>query len=174
VGEPSTVWKLSICVVGGMLMSLWSPLNARAQDGFGEAGHAGLSPYGAFFAFSLGIMLSTLPLIPLVLACPLDTGKPVRLRVAVRDYVRAPFNVHVLGLVGGGIWAVGTLSNSISGEKLSYAASYAIGQSAPMVAVGWGVFHFHEFDGAPPVVKALLALVILLFITSIALIALSH
>mmetsp|Transcript_22520 Transcript_22520/g.51249 ORF Transcript_22520/g.51249 Transcript_22520/m.51249 type:complete len:88 (+) Transcript_22520:1-264(+) len=86
----------------------------------------------------------------------------------------APFKIHAFGLIGGAIWAVGTLANSVSGEKLSFAASYAIGQSAPMVAMCWGVFHFHEFDGVPPVVKALLALVFLLYITSIALIALSH
>ena len=35
----------------------------------------------------------------------------------------------------------------LSSEQVALA--YAVGQSAPMVATGWGVFYYKEFNGAP-------------------------
>jgi glucose uptake protein len=56
---------------------------------------------------------------------------------------------HGWGLLGGALWAVGTLSNLVSGSLIGPALSYALGQAAPMVATAWGLFYYREFDGCP-------------------------
>merc|ERR1711920_678653 len=72
--------------------------------------------------------------------------------------------LHGWGLLGGLIWAIGTLSNLVSGKTLSFALSYALGQTAPVVAVLWGLLWYHEFDGAPR--KAVAYLVAMFFFFS--------
>lgn len=171
---PSTAAKLLLCLGGGAFMAVWSPLNAMAQHGFGGPDPAaGLSPYGAFFFFSVGIMLSTLVLVPLALRFPID-GQRISVRQLAGECWKAPYIAHFYGLAGGIVWAIGTLANAVSGQALSFAVSYAIGQSAPMVSIFWGVFMFHEFNGVPCIVKMLLGLVCLLYMLSIALVALSQ
>eukprot|EP00933_Yihiella_yeosuensis_P046058 TRINITY_DN41525_c0_g1_i1.p1 TRINITY_DN41525_c0_g1~~TRINITY_DN41525_c0_g1_i1.p1 ORF type:complete len:406 (+),score=82.06 TRINITY_DN41525_c0_g1_i1:118-1335(+) len=175
----SAGWKLGVCLLGGLFMSLWNPLQASAQKGFSDSVKAGLpeeglSPYGAFFFFSVGIAGSTIFLVPLVLAFPLDRAPRTPLSLACKEYRSAPLSLHLYGLIGGFVWAVGTLSNAVSGQGLSSAASYAIGQSAPMVSIFWGVFLFKEFKGAPLHVQGSLVIVVLLYMASIALIALSQ
>ncbi|CAE8608605.1 unnamed protein product [Polarella glacialis] len=179
VSSASTGWKLGVCIVGGLLMSLWNPLTSMAQKGFGDssitdADGPGLSPYGSFFFFSVGIVLSSLLLLPLGILFPLDRAPSVPISLVAKDYTSARCSTHLYGLIGGLIWAVGTLSNAVSGQMLSLAASYAIGQSAPMVSIFWGVFLFREFAGAPCLVKGLLVVVVLLYMVSIALIASSR
>ena len=80
---------------------------------------------------------------------------------------------HAWGVAGGVIWAVGTLSNLISGDKIGMALSYAVGQAAPMVATLWGIFYYHEFRGAPLRSTLFVALMFALYVGAIGLIALS-
>lgn len=171
---PSARRKLLVCLMGGLFLSLWSPLLALCQKGFGEdADGRGLSPYGAFFFFTIGILFSTLMLIPCLLRWPLDGTPSVPLKTMVSEYRNAG-RAHGYGFVGGFVWAVGTFCNILSGELLSLAASYAIGNSAPMVSIFWGVVVFKEFKGAPWYVSLLLILVSMLYASSIACIALSQ
>ena len=51
------------------------------------------------------------------------------------------------------------------------AISYAIGQSAPMVAALWGVLAWKEFQGANRQAKAFLAFMFLFYILAILLVA---
>lgn len=91
--------------------------------------------------------------------------------VAVDSYYDLPLSHHMLGWVGGAIWAVGTLSNLLAGRELGFAAAFAIGQSAPMVATGWGVFYYREFAGASTQAWGCLLLMVCFFFGAIALIA---
>jgi len=51
------------------------------------------------------------------------------------------------------------------------AISYAIGQSAPMVAALWGVFAWKEFAGAPGKAKMYLVLMFVFYCVGILLVA---
>jgi glucose uptake protein len=80
-------------------------------------------------------------------------------------------NGHVLGLLGGAIWATGTVFNLVAANFTGVAISYSIGQSAPMVAALWGIFVWKEFAGANQRAKAFLALMFIFYFLAILLIA---
>src|SRR5207249_11931999 len=61
-------------------------------------------------------------------------GEPV----SFSGFFRGPASGHILGLVGGCIWGTGTVFNMVAASFTGVAISYAIGQSAPMVAALWG------------------------------------
>jgi len=63
---------------------------------------------------------------------------------------------HGWGLIGGAVWATGTLSNLLSGSSIGLALSYSIGQAAPMVATAWGVFYYREFERSTVTTKLLI------------------
>ena len=75
------------------------------------------------------------------------------------------------GVCGGAVWAAGTLSNLLSGSSIGLALSYAIGQSAPMVATAWGLCYFGEFDGAPARAKRAVGAMFAFYLAAIGLIA---
>jgi glucose uptake protein len=174
--KPSNLHKLGVCLAGGVMLGSWAPFTAMAQVGFhaDASDYSGFSPYGTFFFFSVGTFLSTVLLLPLVLKCPLDGSRSVPFRPLLQEYTQAPRIAHVYGLLGGLVWAAGTLLFSISALKLSFAASYAIGECNGMVGLLWGVVVFREFKGTSLLVKALVLLVVVLYATAIALISTSH
>jgi glucose uptake protein len=93
-------------------------------------------------------------------------GKPV----SYGDYLRGSLGTHLVGVLGGAIWCLGTAFSYIASGEAGPAVSYALGQGAPMVAAVWGVFVWKEFRGASKAVDWLLALMFLLFIGGLAMI----
>jgi glucose uptake protein len=91
--------------------------------------------------------------------------------VTFHGYFQAGVSNHMLGLVGGGVWAVGTVFNFVAANLTGVAISYAIGQSAPMVAVIWGICVWKEFAGARPLARVYLALMFIFYITAIVLVS---
>ena len=137
----SAVSRKSIitCIVSGVLMGSWAPFVAHATT----VGHP-LGPYSTAVFLTLGALLSCLIWNLYFMKKPL-VGTPV----SFSDYFRGPASGHMLGLLGGGIWGVGMVFNLVAASFTSVAISYAIGQSAPMVAALWGVLAWKEFKGAP-------------------------
>ena len=88
-------------------------------------------------------------------------------------YYSMGWSQHAWGWLGGSVWALGTLSNLIAGNTIGVALAYALGQSAPMVATGWGVFFYKEFQGAPNGAWLSLVAMVALYAGACALIALS-
>lgn len=88
-------------------------------------------------------------------------------------YKQAPWRAHVPGLIGGFIWAVGTLLNLVGGRAAGFAIAYAIGQSAPMVAALWGVY-YKEMQGSDRVTIVFFALMFLFYFGAIGFIAASQ
>ena len=86
-------------------------------------------------------------------------------------YFEGGVNWHLLGILGGFIWSIGTGFNLVAGSKVGFAISYAIGQSAPMVAALWGVLVWKEFEGANEKAKRYLGLMFLFYIGAIACLA---
>ena len=117
------------------------------------------------FIFSLGVLASNFVFNTWVMKRPFD-GEPV----AYRDYFKGSFSTHLVGMLGGAIWCLGTTFSYIAAGKAGAAVSYALGQGAPMVAAVWGVFVWKEFRGGGRTVNGLLALMFALFIAGLGLI----
>ena len=61
--------------------------------------------------------------------------------------------------------------NLVAASFTGVAISYAIGQSAPMVAALWGIFAWKEFAGAPGKAKMYLVLMFVFYCLGILLVA---
>jgi len=158
---------VALAVVAGVLMSLFYRFVAAAMDldHFENPTPGMLTPYSAVFIFSLGVLASNFVFNTWVMKRPFD-GAPV----GYRDYFRGSFATHLVGVLGGAVWCLGTTFSYIAAGKAGAAVSYALGQGAPMVAAVWGVFVWKEFRGGGRPVDALLALMFALFIAGLALI----
>ncbi|HEX9638009.1 MAG TPA: multidrug DMT transporter permease [Acidobacteriota bacterium] len=153
---------LWICIVSGLLMGSWSPFTAASMaEGAGQ-----LTPYTSTVFFTLAALISTFIFNIYFMEKPL-IGAPV----ALSGYVEGRPSWHVLGLVGGFIWSIGTAFNLVAGRSAGFAISYAIGQSAPMVAALWGLLVWKEFAGANAKARVYLGLMFLFYAGAIALIA---
>lgn len=159
-----------LAVLAGVLMSLFYRFVAAAMDltDF-TAPRAGMAtPYSAFVIFSVGVFLSNILFNTLVMKHPF-VGRPV----GYKDYFRGGVSTHLVGVLGGCVWALGTLFSYIAAGKAGAAISYALGQGAPMIAALWGVFVWKEFKGANGSVKRLLGLMFVLFAAGLTLIVVS-
>jgi glucose uptake protein len=148
-------------VVSGVLMGLWAPFSTHAMT----HGHA-LGPYSIAVFLTLGALLSCSMWNVYFMKKPL-VGEPVNFG----DFFRGPASGHVLGILGGCIWGTGTVFNLVAGSFTGVAISYAIGQSAPMVAALWGVLAWKEFAGAPSKAKMYLGLMFVSYCLAILLVA---
>ncbi len=150
VGAGKSVSKKSIitCVVSGVLMGLWAPFVTRAMTNGNTLG-----PYSIAVFLTLGALLSCFIWNIYFMKKPL-VGEPVNFS----GFFKAPVSGHFLGLLGGFIWGFGMVFNLVAANFTGVAISYAIGQSAPMIAALWGVFVWKEFAGAPGKAKVFLAM----------------
>jgi glucose uptake protein len=153
--------SIIVCVVSGVLMGLWAPFVARAMTNGNTLG-----PYSIAVFLTLGALLSCLIWNIYFMKKPL-VGEPV----SFAGYFSGPMSGHALGLLGGFIWGTGMVFNLVAASFTGVAISYAIGQSAPMVAALWGVFAWKEFAGAPGKAKIYLTLRFVFYCLGILLVA---
>jgi glucose uptake protein len=158
-----SVSKKSIvtCVVSGVLMGLWNPFAA-----YGATRGNALTPYSSAVFLTLGALLSCFIWNIYFMKKPL-VGEPVNFS----GFFSGPPRGHLLGLAGGVIWGIGTVFNLVAGKSTSFAISYAIGQSAPMVAALWGVLAWKEFAGSGSRAKVYLTLMFVFYALAILLVA---
>ncbi len=163
VSTGRVVSKKSIitCIVSGVLMGLWAPFVAHAMT----TGNP-LGPYSIAVFLTLGALLSCLIWNVYFMRKPL-VGEPV----SFSGYFRGPASGHVLGILGGVIWGTGMVFNLVAASFTGVAISYAIGQSAPMVAALWGVLAWKEFKGAGSKAYIYLFLMFVFYCLAIALVA---
>ncbi len=76
-----------------------------------------------------------------------------------------------MGILGGVIWGFGGCFNFIAAGFVGVPISYAIGQSAPMIAALWGVFAWKEFQGADRRAWNYLGLMFLAYLAAVVVIA---
>ncbi|CAE7535081.1 unnamed protein product [Symbiodinium natans] len=160
--------KLLVCVAGGVLRGL---MNIGIGKATGPA--CGLSPYANQTYFSIGVFLSSLGMLPLITALPIEGGKGTHLLPVLRTASSVSTKNHLLAALGGFIHCSGFYCFNLGNRPLSLTVAYCIGQSAPLVAILWGTFFFREFAGTSRRVWGLVPLVCLLFSTAISLIALA-
>ncbi len=157
--------SIVICVISGILMGLWAPFVTHAMTPGNTPGNT-LGPYSIGVFFTLGALLSGLLWNVYFMKNPL-VGEPVNFG----EFFHGPASGHMLGLMGGVIWGTGTVFNLVAASFTGVAISYAIGQSAPMVAALWGVFAWKEFDGSNRQAKTFVGLMFLFYVFAILLIA---
>jgi glucose uptake protein len=160
-GRIVTRRSIVVCIISGILMGLFAPFVTRALT----TGNA-LGPYSIGVFFTLGALLCCFVVNVYFMKKPL-VGEPVNFS----DFFTASARDHLLGLLGGFIWGTGTVFNFVAASLTGVAISYAIGQSAPMVAALWGLFVWKEFTGSGGKANKYLALMFLFYILAIVLIA---
>jgi glucose uptake protein len=160
-GRSASRKSIVICIVSGVLMGLWNPFVA-----YGATRGNPLTPYSSAVFLTLGALLSCFIWNLYFMRRPL-AGEPV----GFSGFFTAPASGHFLGLFGGVIWGIGTVFNVVAGKSTSFAISYAIGQSAPMVGALWGIFAWKEFAGAGSRAKLYLALMFAFYALAILVVA---
>jgi glucose uptake protein len=158
-----TVSRKSIvtCIVSGVLMGLWAPFVTRSMT-YGSP----LGPYSVAVFLTLGALLSCFIWNIYFMKKPL-VGEPV----SFSGFFSGTPSGHLLGLAGGVIWGTGMVFNLVAASFTGVAISYAIGQSAPMVAALWGVLAWKEFAGSGTKAKLYLALMFVFYALAILLVA---
>lgn len=153
-----------LAVIAGTLMSFFYRFVAAAMDldNFAAPAEGMATPYTAIVIFSFGVLLSNFLFNTFVMKRPF-VGEPV----SYKEYFAGNAKTHLVGMLGGAIWCLGTAFSYIASGKAGAAVSYALGQGAPMVAAIWGVFIWKEFKGAGKGVYALLVLMFCLFVAGL-------
>ena len=90
--------------------------------------HPYATPYTASVIFTLGVLLSNLLFNTIVMKKPF-VGEPV----TYKQYFAGNTKTHLVGMLGGAIWCLGTALSYITSKAAGPAVSYALGQGAPMV-----------------------------------------
>ena len=168
-GPRKTTGKgIALSLLSGVLMGSFFPLVEM-----GKAGPLGLGPYSIGFVFAVGVFLSTFVFNLFFMNFPVE-GAPV----AISEYFKGNGRQHVLGIVGGLIWATGTIANFVAASapesvQVGPAISYAIGQGATMVSALWGLLVWKEFAGAGPRVRLLVAVMLILFVSGLGLVSIA-
>jgi len=157
---------IALSLLSGVLMGSFFPLVEM-----GKAGPLGLGPYAIGFVFAVGVFLSTFIFNLFFMNLPVE-GPPV----AMSEYFKGTGGQHLLGVVGGLIWATGTIANFVAASapesvQVGPAISYALGQGATMVSALWGLLVWNEFAGASGRVRALVVVMLVLFVCGLALIS---
>jgi glucose uptake protein len=162
---------LTISVIAGVTMGFFYRFVAQSMSfDFVQPEPGLLTPYSAAVVFGAGLLLSNLVfLIPLMYR-PI-AGEPA----LPREYLtRGTPRLHLVGILGGAIWALGFCFNLIAAGRAGYAVSYGLGQGATMVAALWGVFIWKEFQDTPPGTGSLIAAMFLCFLAGLGMIIYSN
>ena len=171
-GASKRIWRagrgVAISIVSGVLMGTFYPLVEK-----GMAGDLGLGPYSAALLFSIGVFLSTFVFNFFFMNVPIRGD-----RVRFKNYFLGRPRWHFLGIAGGVVWAAGAISNFVAASappevNVGPAISLAIGQCATLVSVLWGLLLWKEFSGTGRGVRALIAAMLVLFASGLALLSLA-
>jgi glucose uptake protein len=163
-----------LAVCAGLLMSFFSSFVMRGMGNVDAVADSAkfaapyATPYTASVIFTLGVLLSNFLFNTIVMKKPF-VGEPV----TYKQYFAGNAKTHLVGMLGGAIWCLGTALSYITSKAAGPAISYALGQGAPMIAAIWGVFVWKEFKGSGKNVYTLLGLMFLFFIVGLSLIVLA-
>ena len=157
---------IMISLAAGVLMGFWYYFVAASMaDNFVSPAAGKLTPYTASVIMAIGLFVSNFLWNTIFMYKPIAGEK-----VTYRDYFKkGDTKLHLIGILGGVIWGLGTVVNIIAAEQAGYAISYGLGQGATLVSALWGVFIWKEFKGAKGV-NGLLTAMFLFFVVGLAMI----
>ena len=147
--KTATKKGLILATVAGLLMMWFSPLvNKVIDNAFTAAAPAEgkMTAYTAFFIFAAGIFVSNFLWNTIAMRRPVQ-GEPIL--DGAKRYFGGSLRTHLVGMLGGSIWGLGTLLTFVSAGAASPAIAYALGQGATLVSALWGILVWREFAGAP-------------------------
>ena len=156
-----------LSILAGIIMGFFYRFVAAGVSMNFSTPEAGLlTPYSAVFIFSIGCYLSGFIWNTYFMYKPVE-GSPSTYK---QYFTLASPKVHMIGVIGGAIWAMGLSFSILAAEQAGPAISYSLGQGSTMVGAAWGVFVWKEFREAPKSTNWLLFLMFLCFITGLILI----
>lgn len=158
---------LILAVFAGLLMAFFYRFIASSMDleNFANPLVGKMTPYTAFFIFSIGVLISNMLFNSILIKKPF-VGKPT----SYKAYFSGSFANHLPGILGGLIWGTGNVMNLVAAGKAGAAISYGLGQGATLVAAFWGVIIWKEFKNSSKKVTNMLVGMFLLFLIGIVLI----
>ena len=167
-GKTSTKKGILLAVVAGLLMMWFSPLVNKVIDNNFAAtapGEGKMTAYTAFFVFAVGIFISNFIWNTIAMRKPVQ-GEPIL--DGAKRYFNGSLPTHLVGMLGGAVWGLGTLLSFVTAGAASPAIAYALGQGATLVSALWGILIWKEFAGCPKKSSILNFLMFILFIAGLA------
>ena len=166
--RPAPMKGIVLSLASGILMAAWYPLVE-----LGKRGGLPLGPYAAAFCFAVGVLVTTPVYSFFFMRVPVEGNE-----VEFKEYFHARPIHHLIGLLGGLIWTVGTIANFAASSapasvNVGPAIAYALGQGAALISTLWGLLVWREFKGAKPRVVGLLGLMLLLYVGGLSLVAIA-
>lgn len=159
-----------LSVLAGTFIAFFFPVVVNSFDpAFVGSGKGTLTPYSGVFFMAIGIVITTAIINPFFMRKPVD-GPPVKMS----EYKNGTTKTHVLGMLGGSIWALGTIFSYMAVGAANPAIAYALSNAAPVVAILWGLFVWKEFKGAPKGTNTFLWLMFLGYVVGLVLITMSN
>ncbi len=159
---------LVLAIFAGLLMMWFSPLVNKVIDNAfsAEAPALGMmTAYTAFFVFSAGVFVSNFLWNTIAMRKPVQ-GEPIP--DGAKRYFAGSLPTHLVGVLGGCIWGLGTLLSFVTAGAASPAIAYALGQGATLVSALWGILVWKEFAGAPKKSAVLNFAMFVLFVAGLA------
>ena len=170
IKQKASIKGILLSVLAGTFIAFFYPFVVNSFDpSFVESGKGNLTPYTAMFFMSIGILITTALINPIFMKKPVD-GIPIKMN----QYFDGTKKTHVLGIFGGGIWALGTILSYMAVGAANPAIAYALSNAAPVVAILWGLFAWNEFKGAPKGTNKILILMFVGYIAGLVLITISN
>jgi glucose uptake protein len=155
---------IAIALISGLLIGFFPPFVTAAISG-----DAPLDSYTVSTLFMVGACVATAIAIPILVRRPLagEAGD-------LRGYLKGGMITHVLGLLAGVVWCIGTVFNYVSAGMVGVAISVGIGTGAPMIGALWGVFVWREFKHGPPSSKTFITTAMLLYTAGVAAMSMAY
>lgn len=170
IKEKTSLKGILLSVLAGTFIAFFYPVVVNSLDpSFVESGKGTLTPYSGVFFMAVGIVISTAVINPFFMRKPVE-GPPVKMKM----YTTGSAKTHLLGMLGGGIWALGTIFSYMAVGAANPAIAYALSNAAPVIAILWGLFVWKEFKGAPKGTNLLLAIMFIAYIVGLILITISN
>jgi glucose uptake protein len=168
--EKASFKGIILSVLAGTFIAFFYPVVVNSLDPiFVDGGKGTLSPYSGVFFMAVGIVVTTTLINPFFMRKPVE-GPPVKMKT----YLTGTSKTHLLGMLGGGIWALGTIFSYMAVGAANPAIAYALSNAAPVVAIVWGVLVWKEFKDAPQGTNVLLTVMFIAYIVGLILITVSN
>jgi glucose uptake protein len=167
--KKTTSAGIILSILAGLFIAFFYGFVVKSLDPKAVTGGAGnLGPFSGVFLFTLGAFLTTFIFNPFFMKKPVQ-GAPV----TMKQYFAGDFKTHLIGMLGGLIWASGMTVSFMAVKAGDPAVSYALSNAAPVVAILWGVFVWKEFKGAPKGTNIILSVMFILFLIGLVVITAS-
>lgn len=158
-----------LSVLAGLFIAFFYGFVVKSLDPqFVTGGTGNLGPYTGVLFFTVGAFLTTVVFNPFFMKKPVK-GEPV----SMRQYFAGSLRTHLIGVLGGLIWASGMVVSFMAVGAGDPAVSYALSNAAPVVAILWGVLVWKEFKDAPAGTNRILMLMFILYVIGLGVITAS-